>query len=267
MERSPEALRQLVGKGVAFPLCLFHIAQRRFAAVGRRKRIGNKALGRTKKLKHARRIRKSPRDIGRVTVVSAQMLRKAAPGITLNETDARLLRIGVNGANSLHHLPVGIERAPVKTVLEQMPCAPRAFIEPPRVRQKQPVHRRAHRVLVICKHQTHVIAHKAPGDNRHARLAAALTHQLQKLPPVVIALKEELLARTAGTDMVKAGNRSPNALHGAPFAGICLPSNTARLKRAIKTFTQNNTLARPKAVIRRRTAPLQQVNPCNAYKS
>jgi len=106
------------------------------------------------------------------------MLRKAAPGITLNKTDARLLRIGVNGANSLHHLPVGIERAPVKTVLEQMPCAPRAFIEPPRVRQKQPVHRRAHRILVICKHQTHVIAHKAPGDNRHARLAAALTHQL-----------------------------------------------------------------------------------------
>ena len=80
MERSPEALRQLVGKGVAFPLCLFHIAQRRFAAVGRRKRIGNKALGRTKKLKHARRIRKSPRDIGRVTVVSAQMLRKLLQG-------------------------------------------------------------------------------------------------------------------------------------------------------------------------------------------
>ena len=148
-----------------------------------------------------------------------------------------------------------------------MACAPRAFIEPPRVRQKQPVHRRAHRVLVICKHQTHVIAHKAPGDNRHARLAAALTHQLQKLPPVVIALKDELLARTAGTDMVKAGNRSPNALHGAPFAGICLPSNTARLKRAIKTFTQNNTLARPKAANRRRTAPLQQVNHCNACKS
>ena len=66
----------------------------------------------------------------------------------------------------------------------------------------------------------HVIAHKAPGDNRHARLAAAIAHQLQKLPPVFIALKDELLAHTAGTDMVKAGNRSPNALHGTPFAGI-----------------------------------------------
>ena len=101
-----------------------------------------------------------------------------------------------------------------------MARSPRAFIEPPRVRQKQPVHRRAHRVLVICKHKMHVIAHKAPGDNRHARLAAALAHQLQKLPPVFIALKDELLARTAGTNMVKAGNRSPNALHGAPFTGI-----------------------------------------------
>ena len=28
IERNPEALRHLVGKGVAFPLCLFHIAQR-----------------------------------------------------------------------------------------------------------------------------------------------------------------------------------------------------------------------------------------------
>ncbi|MFR4151604.1 hypothetical protein [Collinsella aerofaciens] len=81
-----------------------------------------------------------------------------------------------------------------------------------------------------------MIAHKAPSDNRHTLLAAALAHQLQKLPPVLIALKDELLARTAGTDMVKAGNRSPNALHGAPFAGICLPSNTARLKRAIKNI-------------------------------
>ena len=36
VERSPEALRQPVGKGVAFPLRLFHIAQHRFAAVGHR---------------------------------------------------------------------------------------------------------------------------------------------------------------------------------------------------------------------------------------
>ena len=53
VERNPEPLRQLFGKGVAFPLRLFHIAQRWLAAVGRRKRIGNKALGRTEKLKHA----------------------------------------------------------------------------------------------------------------------------------------------------------------------------------------------------------------------
>lgn len=59
VERNPEPLRHLVGKGVAFPFRLFHIAQRWLTAVGRRKRIGNKALGRAKKLKHTRRIRKS----------------------------------------------------------------------------------------------------------------------------------------------------------------------------------------------------------------
>lgn len=77
---TPRLFAILSAKAWRFPLCLFHIAQRRFAAVGRRKRIGNKALGRTKKLKHARRIRKSPRDIGRVTVVSAQMLGKLLQG-------------------------------------------------------------------------------------------------------------------------------------------------------------------------------------------
>ena len=170
------------------------------------------------------------------------------------------------GANSLHHLPVGIERAPVKTVLEQMTRAPRAFIEPTSIRQQQPLHRRAHFVLIIQKHQIHVAAHETPRHDRHTSIAAAVAHQFQKLPAVLISLKDQLLVRTAGTNIVKAGNRSPNALHGAPFAGICLPSNTARLKRAIKTFTQNNTLARSKAVNRRRTAPLQQVNPCNVCK-
>ena len=84
VERNPEPLRQLFGKGMPLPLRLFQNGHRWIAAVGRRKRMGNKALGRTKKLKHARRIRKSPRDISRVTVVSAQMLGKAAPGITLD---------------------------------------------------------------------------------------------------------------------------------------------------------------------------------------
>ena len=64
--------------------------------------------------------------------------------------------------------------------------------------------------------------HADPQEVGVSLLAAALAHQLQKLPPVFIALKDELLVRTAGTDIVKAGNRSPNALHGAPFAGICL---------------------------------------------
>lgn len=36
VERNPEALRQLVGKGVAFLLRLFHIAQRWLAAAGHR---------------------------------------------------------------------------------------------------------------------------------------------------------------------------------------------------------------------------------------
>ena len=170
-------------------------------------------------------------------------------------------------ANSLHHLPVSIERAALKTFTKKTARALGTFIEPTSIRQQQPLHGCAHFVLIIQKHQIHAVAHETPRHNRHLGLAAALAHQLQKLPPVFIALKDELLARTAGTDMVKAGNRSPNALHDAPFAGICLPSNTARLKRAIKTFTQNNTLAQPKAVNRRRTAPLQQVNPCNAYKS
>lgn len=63
VERNPEPLRQFIGKGVSLPLRLFHIARRWLAVVGRRKRMGNKALGRTKKFKHARRIRKSPRHI------------------------------------------------------------------------------------------------------------------------------------------------------------------------------------------------------------
>ncbi|MFR7669688.1 MAG: hypothetical protein ACLU0O_02010 [Collinsella sp.] len=46
-------------------------------------------------------------------------------------------------------------------------------------------------------------------------------------------------------------------------ARICLPSNTY-IERAIKTF-RKTTRARPKAVNRRRTAPLQQVS--NATKS
>ena len=126
------------------------------------------------------------------------------------------------GANSLHHLPVGIERAPVKTVLEQMARAPRAFIEPTSIRQQQPLHRRAHFVLIIQKHQIHVAAHETPRHDRHTSIAAAVAHQFQKLPAVVISLKDQLLVRTAGTDIVKASDRSPNALHGAPFSGINL---------------------------------------------
>ena len=158
------------------------------------------------------------------------------------------------GANSLHHLPVGIERATLKTLTKQAARAPGTFIEPTGIRQQQPLHGCAHFVLIIQKHQIHVVVHKAPRHDCHPRLPAAVAHQFQKLPAVVIGLKDQLLAYTAGTDMIKAGNRSPNALHDAPFAGICLPSNTARLKRAIKTFTQNNYATRQKAVYRRRTA-------------
>ena len=158
------------------------------------------------------------------------------------------------GANSLHHLPVGIERATLKTLTKQAARAPGTFIEPTGIRQQQPLHGCAHFVLVIQKHQIHVVAHETPRHNRHPGSAAALTHQFQELPAIRIVLKDQLLACTAGTDMIKAGDRFPNALHDVPFAGICLPSNTARLKRAIKTFTQNNYATRQKAVYRRRTA-------------
>ena len=128
----------------------------------------------------------------------------------------------MHGANSFHHLPVGIERAALKTIPKQAASAPGTLVEPTGVRQKQSLHRRAHRVLIIRKYQVNMVAHKAPRHDRHAGIAAAVAHQLQKLPPVVIGLKDDLFSGATGRNMVKAGDRSPNALHGAPFSGINL---------------------------------------------
>ncbi len=111
----------------------------------------------------------------------------------------------------------------------------------------------------------HVIAHKAPSDNRHARLPAEVAHQFQKLPRFSSPSKMSFLP-VPRHNMVKAGNRSPNALHGAPFAGICLPSNTARLKRAIKTFTPKQYTRAAKGSKQAASGTVEQVNPCNAYE-
>ena len=114
-------------------------------------------------------------------------------------------------ANRRHQMPVGIERATIKAILEQMARTPRALIEPTRVGQKQPMHGRAHPVLVIRKHQMHVVAHETPRHNRYLDIAAAVTRQLQELPPVLIALKDQLLARPTSTNIVIAGNGPPVA--------------------------------------------------------
>ena len=62
-------------------------------------------------------------------------------------------------ANRGHQVPVGIECPPVKTVLEQTTRAPGTLVEPTGVRQKQPLHRRAHTVLIVREHQMHEVAH------------------------------------------------------------------------------------------------------------
>ena len=68
----------------------------------------------------------------------------------------------------------------------------------------------------------HVVAHKAPCHDRHVGIAAEVAHQLQKLPPVIIVLKDSLLTDASGRNVIITGDRSPNALHGAPFRGTYL---------------------------------------------
>jgi hypothetical protein len=104
--------------------------------------------------------------------------------------EARPERIEVYVANQRPEVPILRNHDRAKAILEQVPGAGVAMVEPTRVAPIQPGHHAREGTVAGAENQMHVVGHQGPGETASAALLDLSAQSIEEVLPISIVVED-----------------------------------------------------------------------------